>query len=83
MEGQRKYRLFKWIAVILWLLLIIGLILPTKFILDTIDGDLPTFEDLEDPEYDVASIVYDVKGTPFGKYYVAVSYTHLTLPTKA
>ena len=70
MEGQRKYRLFKWIAVILWLLLIIGLILPTKFILDTIDGDLPTFEDLEDPEYDVASIVYDVKGTPFGKYYV-------------
>ena len=70
MEGRRKYRLLKWLAIILWVLLLIGLILPTKFILDTINGDLPTFEDLENPEYDEASIIYDIKGTPFGKYYV-------------
>ena len=70
MEGRRKFRLLKWMAIIMWLILLIGLFLPTKFILDTIDGDLPTFEDLENPEYDEASIVYDIKGTPFGKYYV-------------
>ncbi len=70
MEGQRKYKILKWLALLLWLLLLIGLIVPTKFILNTLDGDLPTFEDLENPEYDEASIIYDVKGTPFGKYYV-------------
>jgi penicillin-binding protein 1A len=70
MEGQRKYRILRWLALLLWLLLLIGLIVPTKFILNTLNGDLPTFEDLEDPEYDEASIIYDIKGTPFGKYYV-------------
>lgn len=31
---------------------------------------IPTFEQLENPEYDEASIIYDEKGRPFGKYYV-------------
>ena len=44
--------------------------MPIRFIFTTLDGDLPTFTDLENPEYDEASIIYDIKGTPFGKYYV-------------
>ncbi len=31
---------------------------------------LPTFEQLENPQYDEASVIYDDKGRPFGKYYV-------------
>ena len=70
MSEPRKYKLLKWVTILLWILLIIGLIIPTKFILDTLDTKLPTFEDLENPAYDEASIVYDVNGTSFGKYYV-------------
>ena len=31
---------------------------------------LPTFEQLENPQYDEASVIYDDKGRPFGKYYI-------------
>ncbi|MBK9734294.1 MAG: transglycosylase domain-containing protein [Saprospiraceae bacterium] len=33
-------------------------------------SDLPSFEDLENPKYDLATVIYDVKGVPFGRYYV-------------
>ena len=56
-EGPRKYKTLRWLALLLWLGLIIGLIVPARFILKTLDGDLPTFEDLENPEYDEASIM--------------------------
>lgn len=32
--------------------------------------DLPTFEDLENPKYDLASVIYDRQGEAFGKYYI-------------
>lgn len=33
-------------------------------------SDLPTFEELENPKYNTASIVYDINGQAFGKYYI-------------
>ena len=33
-------------------------------------GDLPTFEQLENPKYDLASVIYDANKVPIGKYYV-------------
>ncbi len=33
-------------------------------------GDMPTFEQLENPQYDLASIIYDAKNRSFGKYYI-------------
>ncbi|MEE9374366.1 MAG: transglycosylase domain-containing protein [Saprospiraceae bacterium] len=33
-------------------------------------GELPSFEQLENPQYDLASIVYSDNLTPFGKYYI-------------
>ena len=33
-------------------------------------SDLPSFEDLENPKYDLATVIYDVDGIPFGRYYV-------------
>jgi penicillin-binding protein 1A len=45
-------------------------------------SDLPSFDDLENPKYDLASVIYDVKGVPFGRYYiedrVAVDYEQLS-----
>jgi len=70
MSEVRNYKFLKWITILLWVLLLIGIVLPARFILNTLDQDLPTFEDLENPEYDEASIIYDVNGTPYGKYYV-------------
>ncbi len=45
-------------------------------------SDLPTFDELENPKYDLASIIYDAKGVPFGRYYiedrVAIEYKQLS-----
>jgi len=41
-----------------------------RFLLQTINGELPSFSDLENPEYDQASVIYDCNGESFGKYYV-------------
>ncbi|NNE26111.1 MAG: peptidoglycan glycosyltransferase [Saprospiraceae bacterium] len=60
----------KWLSRALWVLLILGIIIILRFFVQTINDDLPSFEDLENPKYDEASIVYDTHGVPFGKYYV-------------
>ncbi len=70
MEEPKKYKFLPWIVYPLWVLLLIGLIIPARFILSTINDDLPSFEDLENPQYDEASIIYDINGESFGKYYV-------------
>ena len=33
-------------------------------------NDIPAFRELENPQYDEASIIYDANGVQFGKYYV-------------
>lgn len=32
--------------------------------------DIPNFEELENPKYDLASIIYDVNGKSFGRYFI-------------
>lgn len=70
MSEPKKYKLLRWLSLLAWLMLLVGLFIPAKFILSTLDTDLPSFQDLENPEYDEASIIYDINETPFGKYYV-------------
>ena len=53
-----------WISVISLCLLIVMLFVYIG------TSDLPGFEQLENPKYDLASVIYDVNGTPFGRYYV-------------
>lgn len=51
--------------------LAIGLVLSLFYLFWSISsGDLPTFEQLENPEYDLASVIYDANKVPFGKYFV-------------
>lgn len=53
-----------WIATLSGVLLVVGLLAWAG------SSGLPTFEQLENPQYDEASVIYDDKGRSFGKYYV-------------
>ncbi len=67
---HRTYTVLKKIAIVLWASIVAGLLIVLYFIMSTASGDLPSFADLENPNYDEASIIYDINGTPFGKYYI-------------
>ena len=78
----KKRKWLRWLVIALWLGLVIGLLSAVLFFTNLAKGDLPSFEDLENPKYDLASIVYDSKGEAFGKYYVEnreeISYDELS-----
>jgi penicillin-binding protein 1A len=60
----------KWLTLSIWavaILIVTGIYL---LFYNISKGDLPTFDELENPKYNLASVVYDTNGTPFGKYYV-------------
>lgn len=58
----------------------VGLILI--FIIWLSSSGIPSFKQLENPDYDLASVIYDVQGKPFGRYYiedrVAIPYESLS-----
>ncbi|HPK10290.1 MAG TPA: transglycosylase domain-containing protein [Saprospiraceae bacterium] len=63
---QKQYRL----VMSLWLILLSLILGSSIFFFALSNSDLPTFEELENPKYDLASIIYDTHGTPYGKYYI-------------
>lgn len=65
----KEHKAYKPLVYTLWALLALALI-SIMFILISAASDLPSFAELENPQYDEASIIYDVHGTEFGKYYV-------------
>ena len=66
-DNGRRLKIAKTVLWTLAIVLILGLFL----LFWTINSsDLPTFEQLENPKYDLASIVYDANNNPLGKYYV-------------
>ena len=65
-----KGKILKIVTLLLWIGAIAGVI-GTFLLFNYISKqDLPSFADLENPEYDQASIIYDDNGTTFGKYYI-------------
>ncbi len=65
-----KGKRLKIVKIVLWtfaIVLILGLFLLFWSINK---GDLPTFEQLENPKYDLASVIYDANNDPIGKYYI-------------
>jgi len=69
LNGEPK-KWLKWLCYALWLGVILGLLFVVLLFFNIANSDLPSFEDLENPQYDLATIVYDVNGESFGKYYV-------------
>jgi penicillin-binding protein 1A len=74
-QFARYNRWLRWFVLMVFLSVLAGF-LSISF------SDLPSFEDLENPKYDLASTIYDVKGKPFGRYYiedrVAIDYIQLS-----
>lgn len=54
----------------LWILSGIGLLFGILIISIVAAGDIPDMQELENPKYDLASVIYDLKGEPFGRYYI-------------
>lgn len=65
-----KAKILRNIAVTLWIAAVAGVICLFLLFNYISKQDIPTFEDLENPEYDQASIIYDDQMVQFGKYYV-------------
>lgn len=66
--AEKKW--LKWTSRGLWAAAILGVVAAFGVIGSTAMGDLPDFEDLENPKYDLASLIYDTNGDIFGKYYI-------------
>lgn len=60
----------KWLVSILWTALVVVIVSVFVLFYNLSQGDLPSFADLENPEYDLSSIVYDANGDQIGKYYI-------------
>ena len=69
-KDKRESKILKWLARLLWFGLALGIISTFITFLVIARGDLPTFQELENPKYDLASLVYDSNGEVFGKYYI-------------
>lgn len=70
-DTSSKFKRWLKIAKFVMWALAIGLVVSMFYLFWNISkGDLPTFEQLENPEYDLASVIYDANNTPFGKYFV-------------
>lgn len=65
-----KGKILKVVTLLLWIGAIAGVIGGFLLFNYISKQDIPSFEDLENPEYDQASIIYDDNGTTYGKYYV-------------
>ena len=70
LQSDRSYKYLKHLAYLLWAGAIGGVLLALFTFIFLANDDLPSFEDLENPKYDLASIVYASDGEAFGKYYI-------------
>lgn len=70
LTNEEKAKYIKYALYTLWGVIIGGLLFTLGLFIYINNQDLPTFSELENPEYDYASIIYDENGTPFGKYYI-------------
>ena len=71
MNNQKKtYRSLKKLVFLLWIAVVIVLAFITRFIISASNDDIPSFKELEKPQYNQASIIYDANGESFGKYYI-------------
>jgi len=72
-ENEKSIKVRPWLRYLswlLWLAAIAGILGVAYLFYDVSKGDIPSFADLENPQYDLASVLYDVNGKTFGKYYV-------------
>ena len=64
--NKNSKEISKW----LWIFTISAVVLFSTLMIYISLCGIPTFDELENPKYDQASIIYDTNGQQFGKYYV-------------
>jgi len=69
-NSTEEKRWLKWLCRLLWAGAIVGVVGGALIFFSVARSDLPSFTELENPQYDLASIIYDTNGDPFGKYYI-------------
>lgn len=69
-DWNKRRKLLRPLILLLWILMILGFLTIAIILWNAARGDLPSFQDLENPEYDLASLVIDANGDTFGKYYI-------------
>lgn len=60
----------KQFIILAWAALILGILAFSLFLYSISKSDLPSFDELENPNYDSASIIYSENGKSFGRYYI-------------
>ncbi len=65
---QRRW--LRWLLYGLWVFAILGFLGFALLMYSINKKDIPTFTQLENPSYDLASIVLDANEVEFGKYYI-------------
>jgi len=69
-RSEKDRRWLGWLSKLLWIGTILGFISAAVILTMVGKSDLPGFEELENPQYDLASIIFDAQGEAFGKYYI-------------
>jgi penicillin-binding protein 1A len=81
-NNPQDFKRLRWLSYSLWGFAIVGVISASIIFLVYSQGELPSFTELENPQYDLASIVYSDDQTAFGKYYIenreAIDYKNLS-----
>ena len=69
-SSQEEKTWLKWFSRFLWVGAISGVIAGALILWSVSRSDLPGFDELENPQYDLASVIYDARGISYGKYYI-------------
>ena len=69
-DNTKSYKWLKRLAIVLWAGSLLSILVAGIIFFTFSRGELPSFSELENPQYDLASIVYSDNSTPFGKYYI-------------
>ncbi len=69
-DSGKERKIFRIIIKLAWIGAVAGIVGLLLFFVFLSNDDLPSFETLENPEYDLASIVYASDASPIGKYYI-------------
>jgi penicillin-binding protein 1A len=64
--NSRQRKIFK----ILWVLVFSSVFFTVLLFVFIAKSDLPTFDELENPDIDLASVIFDTKNREIGKYYI-------------
>lgn len=68
-KGKKKLKRWQWLVLIIFWLGVLAPFMTLWVMLNIADNELPTFEELENPRSNLATVVYSADGQILGKYF--------------